>query len=215
MRLILIAIVSLSSAAIALRASGSAFAFQDAPAPATSPGSATPQQQTQAPAPTAAAPSTPPQSPSTKPTAQKPTAAKRPVRKKPRNPKCDPAPAGTSSTTSATSPNSTSSKNCPPSKIIVRQGGTSEPSIQLAGGASGDQANGQRDATNQLLGSTDANLKKLEGRSLSANQQDMVSQVRQFMQQSKTAVDAGDMERARTLAWKAQLLSEELLKPAK
>jgi hypothetical protein len=97
----------------------------------------------------------------------------------------------------------------------VRQGGTSEPSIQLAGGADGDQATGQRNATNQMLGSTDANLKKLAGRDLNANQQDMVNQVRQFMQQSKTAVDAGDFERARTLAWKAQLLSEELLKPAK
>ena len=66
-----------------------------------------------------------------------------------------------------------------------------------------------------MLGSTDANLKKLAGRTLSPNQQDMVNQVRQFMQQSRTAIDAGDLERARTLAWKAQLLSEELVKPAK
>jgi len=66
-----------------------------------------------------------------------------------------------------------------------------------------------------MLNATDANLKKLEGRQLSANQQDMVAQVRQFMQQSQTAMDAGDFARSRTLAWKAQLLSEELVKPPK
>jgi hypothetical protein len=66
-----------------------------------------------------------------------------------------------------------------------------------------------------MLGSTEANLKKLAGQQLSPSQQDMVTQVRQFMEQSKTAVSAGDLERARTLAWKAQLLSEELVKPAK
>jgi hypothetical protein len=41
----------------------------------------------------------------------------------------------------------------------------------------------------------------------------MVTQIHQFMDQSKTAVKDGDLERARTLAWKAQLLSEELVKP--
>jgi iron uptake system EfeUOB component EfeO/EfeM len=64
-----------------------------------------------------------------------------------------------------------------------------------------------------MLDTTEANLKKLAGKQLTPNQQDMVSQTRQFMQQSKAAVDAGDLERARTLAWKAQVLSEELVKP--
>jgi len=66
-----------------------------------------------------------------------------------------------------------------------------------------------------MLESTKANLKKIAGHPLSPNQQDMVNQTRQFMEQSKTAADAGDLERARTLAWKAQLLSEELVKPEK
>jgi iron uptake system EfeUOB component EfeO/EfeM len=89
----------------------------------------------------------------------------------------------------------------------------SESSIQLAGGAPGDQKSHQRDTANQMLESTNANLKKIAGQKLTANQQDMVSQTRQFMAQAKVAVDAGDLERARTLAWKAQLLSEELVKP--
>jgi hypothetical protein len=63
-----------------------------------------------------------------------------------------------------------------------------------------------------MLGTTDANLKQIAGRQLSATQQDMVNQIRQFMDQSKAAVVDGDLERARTLAWKAQVLSEELVK---
>lgn len=103
---------------------------------------------------------------------------------------------------------------CPPPKVVVRQGGTSEPSIQLAGGPA-DQTAHQRDVANQILGSADANLKKIAGHQLSANQQDMVNQIRQFMGQSKAAINAGDLERARTLAWKAEVLSEELVKPEK
>jgi len=103
--------------------------------------------------------------------------------------------------------------NCPPSKVIVRQGGTAEPSIQLAGGAA--SASQQRDTANKMLGTTEANLKKIEGRQLTSNQQNMINQIRQFMEQSKAAVGDGDLDRARTLAWKAQVLSEELVKPAK
>lgn len=88
-----------------------------------------------------------------------------------------------------------------------------EPSIQLAGGAGSDQATRRR--ANQMLGATEENLKKLAGRQLAANQQDMVKQVHQFEAQSKSAIAAGDFERGRTLAWKAQLLSEELVNPAK
>jgi hypothetical protein len=61
-----------------------------------------------------------------------------------------------------------------------------------------------------MLAAADQNLKKIAGSTLTANQQDMVKQVRQFMEQSKAATAAGDLDRARTLAWKAQLLSEEL-----
>ncbi len=97
----------------------------------------------------------------------------------------------------------------------MRQGGTAEPSIQLAGGTGGDQASHQKDTANQMLDTTEANLKKVDERQLSTDQQDMIKQIHQFVDQSKAAVDAGDLERARTLAWKAQLLSEELVKPEK
>ena len=145
-------------------------------------------------------------------------------------PNCNPAPAASGQAAAGSTPGSSPSgstapaepaaaksapANCPPTKVIVRQGGISEPSLQLAGGAGGNKNSPERDTANQMLESTKANLKKIAGHPLSPNQQDMVNQTRQFMEQSKTAADAGDLERARTLAWKAQLLSEELVKPEK
>jgi hypothetical protein len=209
---------------------------QSAPqtAPAPKPETATTQDQgtappTQTPAtqnPPATAPpaATPAQKPSGK---TQPTTAKRPVHHKKRviPVNCNSTPAAASGSSqapvdpaaTATAPpsaTSTAPTNCPPPKVIVRQGGTTEPSIQLAGGAAG-QTSHERDTANQMLGTTEANLKKVAGRQLSPNEQDMVNQARQFMEQSKAAVAAGDLERARTLAWKAQLLSEELVKPEK
>jgi hypothetical protein len=128
----------------------------------------------------------------------------------PSNPAQNPATAGTSNPPPATAPTV-----CPPPKTVVRQGGTSEPAIQLAGGAVGDQAAQQRHTASEMLGATELNLKKINGAQLTANQQDMVKQIHQFMDQSKGATSAGDLERARTLAWKAQLLSEELVSPQK
>jgi hypothetical protein len=83
------------------------------------------------------------------------------------------------------------------------------------GGAAGSQASDERNTAIQMLETTEANLKKIEATQLDSNQQDMIKQVRQFMDQSKTANSTGDLDQARTLAWKAQMLSEELLKTQK
>lgn len=129
------------------------------------------------------------------------------------------APKGTSSNSVADAAgkksDSTSSSSCPPTKVIVRQGSTTEPSIQVMGGAEGSQASDERNTANQMLETTESNLKKIEGTQLDSNQQEMIKQVRQFMDQSKAAGTSGDLDQARTLAWKAQLLSEELLKTQK
>ena len=121
----------------------------------------------------------------------------------------NPSPSATGASTAATPP-----ENCPPEKKIVPQGGTSDPNIQLAGGPGGQQASQQRATASQMLGAAEQNLKTISGRQLTSSQQDMVAQIRQFMDQSKAASTAGELERARTLAWKAQMLSEELAKPA-
>jgi hypothetical protein len=105
--------------------------------------------------------------------------------------------------------NSAAATPCPPPKKVVRNGGSDEHAIQLTGGTTAEQ---QR-STDQLNAATDENLKKIEGRQLNANQQDMVSQIKQFREQSKTAAAAGDLDRAHNLAMKAHLLSDELVKP--
>jgi hypothetical protein len=56
-------------------------------------------------------------------------------------------------------------------------------------------------------------LKKAAGLQLNASQQEMASQIKQFMAQSKAALGAGDLERGHNLAMKAHLLSDELVKP--
>lgn len=117
----------------------------------------------------------------------------------------------TSAASSGTTP---TSKDCPPPKIVVRQGGAKDSSIQLAGG-NPDQAAQKRDNINQLLGQTDQNLKKAQEMQLTASQQEVVTQARQYVVQSQTAMANGDFERARTLAWKAQLLSQDLANPVK
>lgn len=104
---------------------------------------------------------------------------------------------------------------CPPKKVIVRQGSTTEPSIEVVGGAEGRQASDERNTAITMLETTEANLKKMEGTQLNSSQQDMIKQVRDFMDQSKAANSAGDLDQARTLALKAQLLSEELLRTQK
>ena len=162
----------------------------------------------------------------TKPKASQ--AAKKSHQKRPTNSDCGTAPAssaagsssaGGQSGKSAAADNSDQAakaaapaKNCAPQKIIVRQGGAPEPSIQLAGT---DQSSQQKNAATQLLGTTEENLKKISGRQLSSDQQDTITQIHQFVQQSKAAAADGDLERARNLAWKAELLSEDLVNPQK
>ena len=105
------------------------------------------------------------------------------------------------------------SGGCSPAKTVVRDGGTSEPTVQLKGSGSTGRDSHQGDTAEQLLASTEDKLKKTEGQQLSSNQQEMVTQIRQFMNQSKAAAAAGDLNRARNLALKANLLSDELAKP--
>ena len=94
---------------------------------------------------------------------------------------------------------------------MVRNGGTNEPSVTLNATDPAKQA--LQDSTAKLLSATETNLKKISGRDLKADQQQTVTQIREFMEQSKQATAAGDLERAQSLASKASLLSDELAKP--
>lgn len=103
-------------------------------------------------------------------------------------------------------------KPCPPAKKVVHNGGSDEPKIQLSGGTDAEHA-AQQGSTEQLTLATEENLKQIAGRQLSPSQQEMVNQIKEFMQQSKTAVAAGEVQRGHSLALKARLLSDELVKP--
>lgn len=98
-----------------------------------------------------------------------------------------------------------------PDKVIVRNGGARESTPQISPAMSKDQQLRQRENTTELLATTDANLKRIEARQLTTAQQSMMGQIRTYMQQSKAASEAGDLERANTLATKAHLLSDDLL----
>jgi len=138
---------------------------------------------------------------------------------------CDPAPSNAGSPGSNNSPASEQpgtaqapaasdpQSNGPPAKKVVRQGGITEQSIQLAGGSSGGEATQKRESTNQMLTATEQNLRKVSAIQLSTAQQNSVSQIRQFVDQSKKALQAADFERAHTLAWKAKVLSDDLANP--
>jgi len=108
---------------------------------------------------------------------------------------------------------SSSTKPCPPPKVVVKNGGSDEPTVQLKGDTPPAKASNERLNTEQLRLATEENLKKITSRQLTANQQDMVNQIKQFMDQSKAAVADGDLDRGHNLAMKARLLSDELVNP--
>jgi hypothetical protein len=159
---------------------------------------------------------TPPNSTQTKPSTNRPK-----HHKKTGSSNCVPAPPDpkTAASSDPNKPNNAptdaataSQTPCPAPKKVIRNGGSSEPSIQLSGGTAGEQAMQQR-STEQLTAATEENLKQIAGRQLTTSQQDMVTQIKEFMAQSKSAIAAGDSERGHNLADKAHLLSEDLLKP--
>ncbi len=95
-------------------------------------------------------------------------------------------------------------------KVVVRNGGTSSGTAQLSPGVTQEQALHQQENTDQLLATTDANLKRVAGRQLTPAQQSVFDQIHTYMRQAKAAGEAGDIGRAHTLAYKAHLLSDDL-----
>jgi hypothetical protein len=98
-----------------------------------------------------------------------------------------------------------------PLKKVVRNGSTAEPGVQLGPGVSQQQASHQVQLTNQLLVTTDENLKTAASRKLTPEQQETVKQIQSFVNESKAAASDGDVQRAYTLATKAKLLSADLI----
>jgi hypothetical protein len=129
------------------------------------------------------------------------------------NPDCKPAtpaktkkhPATHKSQAAASKPAGTT-----PVKTVVKNGGTDEHTLDLSPEVNQKQASEQAKRADDLLASSDANLKKISGRQLSASQQDTVKQIQSYIDQAKKAASDGDTQRAYNLAVKANLLSAEL-----
>jgi len=64
--------------------------------------------------------------------------------------------------------------------------------------------------TNQSLGIAEKNLSGASGKRLNAAQADLVSKIKGFVKDAREAAQIGDWSRARSLAKKAQVLSEDL-----
>lgn len=99
-----------------------------------------------------------------------------------------------------------------PQKVVVRQGGAREPAEQIAPGITPAEAVRQRQNVQQWLDSTDGQLKRLAQRKLNQQQEETVGQIRNYMEVARGALREGDVRRASTLAEKAHLLSDDLVK---
>jgi hypothetical protein len=97
-------------------------------------------------------------------------------------------------------------------KVVVRDGGTRDPVIQLTPTMTKQQASEKLNKAKQLLAATESNLKQISARQLGPTDQETVRQIQAYMAQARTAASQGDVEAAHNLALKAQLLSDDLLK---
>jgi hypothetical protein len=107
----------------------------------------------------------------------------------------------------------TQSSETGPSKTVVRNGSTPEPSIAISPDVSDQETLRRLNNADRLLASADANLKQIAGRQLTTSQEDTVKQIRVYMDQARTAEKNGEVQRAYVLANKANLLAADLAAP--
>jgi len=102
--------------------------------------------------------------------------------------------------------------NTPPKKIIPAEPAATPPQIgQISPGPTSADGGNNQASTDQLLQGAEANLNGIT-RTLSKDEEAMRTQIREFIKQSRTAITENDLARAHTLAVKARLLSDELVK---
>jgi hypothetical protein len=75
-----------------------------------------------------------------------------------------------------------------------------------------DESAAAQQQTSQRLSIAERNLGRASGRTLTTMQADLVEKIRGFIGQAREAARGGDWVRARNLAEKAQLLSQELVR---
>jgi hypothetical protein len=110
-------------------------------------------------------------------------------------------------------PGSEVAKNTPPKKVIPAEKAEPTPPStgQISPGPTPADAAHSQTSTDQLLQGAEANVNGIT-RQLSKEEEGMRAQIREFIKQSRTATTENDLARAHTLAVKARLLSDELVK---
>jgi len=125
-----------------------------------------------------------------------------------RSPKKPPQPIGNAQN-SAASPTATTT--IATARPAPNPAGEATPDTAIAAEVSHEQLTQQKQTTTQLLEATEKDLRGLN-RSLSHDEEAMVTQIKSYIAQSRKAASDGDFERAYNLATKAHLLSDALVK---
>ena|SRR5205085_648628 len=99
-----------------------------------------------------------------------------------------------------------------PRRTVIRHGGTRETRTQIIPGMSPEEANRIQLETGELVSAANIDLNQLASRTLTANQQETVVQIHHYLDVAQSAFQEGDIQRAHTLAFKAHLLSDDLVK---
>ena len=99
-----------------------------------------------------------------------------------------------------------------PHRVIVRRGGALEPSAQIAPDLPPEEAVKQRRRAEEMLSAAEDRLKLLAGRTLQSAQKETTTQIRDYMEKARSALKDGDTQRGHTLALKAYLLADDLVK---
>ncbi len=99
-----------------------------------------------------------------------------------------------------------------PRKIVVREGGADDPAAQIVTGMTVQEASSERRETEKFLDAAEENLRRVTGRTLDAQQQETISQIHNYVERARSALKEGDISRGHTLALKANLLADDLVK---
>ena len=104
-----------------------------------------------------------------------------------------------------------SARNTKPRIVVKPDAEPSTTTGQISPSISSADASQDQTTTEQLLQRTENNLNAIK-RPLSTDEQAVVTQIRDYMKQSREATKQSDLVRAHNLAVKAQLLCDELVK---
>lgn len=99
-----------------------------------------------------------------------------------------------------------------PRKVVVREGGADEPAAQIVTGMTVQEASNERRETEKFLDAAEENLRRVTGRTLDSQQQETISQIHNYVEHARSALKEGDISRGHTLALKANLLADDLVK---